>query len=378
MRTAPSILLTGATGVLGRGLLARGFAGQVTGLVHNDPGVNLGIECIQGDVALPRLGLSPDSFRDLARDIDCIVHAGGLTSFGSRQEDLLKTNVQGTANVLDFAARANASFYYVSTAFVAARSQLPPNSAYDQSKREAEALVKATAIRATTIIRPSIIVGDSQTGWIPRFQGIHTIAAAVVRGTLPIFPAPPDAYIDFLPLDVVSDLVVGLVESNLTGEYWLTAGHEALRLAEIIEVCHEFASHVGRPISRLRFVDADIVDRLIRPAFGETLPAGVGRSFKRLGEMAEYANIIEPLPSSVNELKARFRTGPYLDLKTAFWNNLNYWAEMTGFPKRRGQNNRAKDPPSTATEKQLADRGEAESRFSGPPCYGSARSPTRG
>jgi len=66
-----------------------------------------------------------------------------------------------------------------------------PGNAYEQSKMEAEKLVRAAEwIDSPTIYRPSIIVGDSRTGYTTTFHGFyvmvklaHTLVSRMVRGS---------------------------------------------------------------------------------------------------------------------------------------------------------------------------------------------------
>ncbi len=64
------------------------------------------IEVVCGDVCSPRLGLNQTSYLDLASNVTHIIHAAADWRFVSLEE-LRKTNVQGTANVLEFAKETN-------------------------------------------------------------------------------------------------------------------------------------------------------------------------------------------------------------------------------------------------------------------------------
>jgi thioester reductase-like protein len=196
-----NVALTGATGFLGLRLLRRlldehrsltvlahaGTGGavrritrflQLTGapaeLIAELPGR---LRVVQTDLRLPRMGLSPASFQDLADELDVIWHSAGSVTLQSSLETLRQVNVEGTRNVLQLAAagRRKPLVHHVSTAFVAGarrdgvayEDDLDDASgfenAYERSKYEAEVLVHAwsrTHRRPVVVLRPSILVTD--------------------------------------------------------------------------------------------------------------------------------------------------------------------------------------------------------------------------
>src|SRR5579859_2855509 len=161
-----NILLTGGSGVIGQALLANLSASTTWCLVHHQPIEGPGVLSVQGDIAQPRLGLGTNSFKGLARRIDCIVHSAAITNFNVPDEIVQQTNVRGTEHVLELAAVAGVPLYHISTAFVeptSHSSQAP--TAYECSKRASEQLVRSSGL-PHVIVRPSLVVGDSRTGEI--------------------------------------------------------------------------------------------------------------------------------------------------------------------------------------------------------------------
>jgi nucleoside-diphosphate-sugar epimerase len=90
-------------------------------------------------------------------------------------KEVLATNVGGTRQMLDLSARVDAeTFHHVSTAYVAGRrtglvreeqvpAGEPTHNLYERSKIEAEALVLADERMRTRVLRPSIVIGHSET-----------------------------------------------------------------------------------------------------------------------------------------------------------------------------------------------------------------------
>lgn len=171
------VLLTGATGFVGAFLLhhvlsvsdSRGV--QVTCLVREVTGLSLrdrlqrnlslyGLELsaelearvhvVKGDVTQPNLGMECSRARDsLQRSIDVVIHCAAVDSFVQPYEVVARTNVDGTARVLAFAAGCEgiAHVAHISSCGAALAAQSAPTdrtrglyNGYSQSKLVAEGL----------------------------------------------------------------------------------------------------------------------------------------------------------------------------------------------------------------------------------------------
>ena len=120
-RTAQrTVLLTGASGVVGRALLRRLRDFDVVCLVHRSPVCGPNVSTVLGDIAEPMLGLSEHAYAELAARVDAVIHCAAATGFNRTDGSLETTNVTGTEHVTAFAAAAAAKpvLYHVSTAFV--------------------------------------------------------------------------------------------------------------------------------------------------------------------------------------------------------------------------------------------------------------------
>jgi nucleoside-diphosphate-sugar epimerase len=333
-----TLLLTGASGVVGQALLQKLRGHTVICLVRRTPVAGPHVESIYGDIARPLLGLDRADFDDLARRIDGIVHAAAITDFAQPVEAMHQANVDGVRHVLDLAAAARVPLYHISTAFVHPSVQgygEQGAQAYQRSKRQAEELVRRSGLPAT-IIRPSIVIGDSQTGAIASFQGLHLIASLLLKGLLPILPLLPQARLDVVPQDLLAGVIADLIEScHRGGEWWVTAGERAPTVRELMDLLVEQAQRlVGRPIATPRLVGRATFERLLRSA-----ASGQVRHLKRLAgqalELSMYC-IDQPLPSSVPDLERRH--GPLLPpVELTVQSNLTYWARVTGGLSRRAR-----------------------------------------
>ncbi len=124
-REARRILLTGATGFLGAHLL-RTLIDETEATVHClvRPGAHGGLErvrrnlaayrlwsdsdaarvrVVRGDLRRPRLGLDAREFRELAGEVDAIVHAAADVNWVHGYESLRDANVLGTRELLRLA-----------------------------------------------------------------------------------------------------------------------------------------------------------------------------------------------------------------------------------------------------------------------------------
>ena len=151
-----TVLLTGASGVVGHALLQRLCDLDVVCLVHRSPVSGPNVTTALGDIAKPRLGLAEQAYGELAAKVDAVIHCAAITDFNRADGSLETTNVTGTQNVAAFAAAANAVLYHISTAFVHTKvdgGRGHTAIGYASSKRAAEEVVQSSGA-PHVILRP--------------------------------------------------------------------------------------------------------------------------------------------------------------------------------------------------------------------------------
>ncbi|HEX5902573.1 MAG TPA: AMP-binding protein [Actinomycetota bacterium] len=242
------VLLTGGTGFLGTEVAARLLRRadlEIVALVlasSDDDAVHLSrrawwhrpelrealgtrIHAVAGDVAEPHLGLDPARHGDLLDRVTQIVHTAADLRADASVQELRATNVDGVANVLEFARSAEGieRVVHVSTAYVAGRRRGSVSeddltgefgfaTAYEQTKYEAERLVREAASQLPiSIVRPSMIVGDSRTGVIKTFNTFYVPLRLFLSGRLRIVPARRSLRVNIVPVDYVADAIVRLM-----------------------------------------------------------------------------------------------------------------------------------------------------------------------
>jgi nucleoside-diphosphate-sugar epimerase len=329
-----TVLLTGASGVVGRALLQRLHDFDVVCLVHRSPVTGPNVTTVPGDIAQPKFGLAESAYAALAARVDAVIHCAAVTDFNRTDGSLEATNITGTEHVAAFAAAARAVLYHVSTAFVHTTADGDRGRTavgYAASKAAAEEAVRSSGV-PHIIFRPSIVIGDSGTGEIAAFQGLHQVAAGLFAGIVPIIPFDPSWPIDFVPADVVGDAIACAVENRVSeGEFWISAGEEALTLDEAIAVGVEYAHSLGVCIDMPRFVPPEMFDRLIAPVFLDALPGKIRRNVLRMLEFFTiYLQSGQTKPSSLDQL-VPLGARPLPDQRESLRNTLRYWAALSGY-----------------------------------------------
>jgi thioester reductase-like protein len=307
------VLLTGATGFVGMELLARYLerterpvltvvrAGgdeaareRIDAVLANLFGEDAGryadrVTAFAGDLTAPDLGLDRARWDFLAAESTMIVHCAASVSFALSLEQARAINVEGTRRMLELAGRAQElggleRYAQVSTAYVAGdyagrfhECDLDVgqgfNNSYEQSKFESERLVRSHPELPFTILRPSIVVGDRNSGWTSAFNVLYWPLRALARGLFPAVPATPSAPVDVVSIDYVADGIHELCESSggIRETYHLTAGSEASTIAEIAELA---SGYFQQPLPRL-----------LSPAEFMASDHGVARSMLEEGAM---------------------------------------------------------------------------------------------
>lgn len=237
-----NVLLTGATGFLGTELATRlvllpnvkvyalvrsADAGEayhrLRAAWHHDNALSAAIGeraiAVPGDFTLPHLGLSKENHIKLQELINLVIHAGAEIGFQKSQQELAATNIQGTENMLSFAAGLAhlRRFVYISTAYVSGtqkgtiRERETEGSSfsnhYEKSKACAESLVRASSL-PFVICRPGMIVGDSQTGWAKNFNTVYYVLKLMLLGKLRLLPISASTALNIVPGDYVADAAI--------------------------------------------------------------------------------------------------------------------------------------------------------------------------
>lgn len=241
------------------------------------------VRAVCGDITEPRLGLSPEQFAALAACCTYIFHGAATVRFDLPLAEAERINVGGTRAIVELAQAAHRAgrlrrFCYIGTAYVAGgrigrvtEDELECgqafNNTYEQTKCAAEALVRAQlaapAPLPVTLFRPSIIVGDSKSGYTSSFKVMYWPLKIFSRGLIPIVPASRAGLVDLVPVDYVVDAIWELSQlpAALGRCYHLAAGPEQeTTIGAAMEVAARFFG-VYKPL----FMPTASFERYVRP-----------------------------------------------------------------------------------------------------------------
>ncbi|VBA62418.1 SDR family oxidoreductase [Mycobacterium attenuatum] len=183
------------------------------------------VRAVVGDV-----GSSHGDYEGLPVSLDLVVHAAASLKYADQDVDEIKAiNVAGTANIVRLAQATTARLCHVSTAYVAGKRHgevsetlpLPDpgdsNNEYERSKVAGEKIVAASQLDYQ-IVRPSIVIGHSETRGATSFSGMYGMLDQLLRfksrvgdrlGSLLqhrglALLAEPDTELNLIPIDYVA------------------------------------------------------------------------------------------------------------------------------------------------------------------------------
>jgi NAD(P)-dependent dehydrogenase (short-subunit alcohol dehydrogenase family) len=294
-------LVTGATGFLGRRLVARlldrAECDTVYALVRpcsqdklarlartwSRPSAVVGV---RGDLAEPGLGVDP---ADLPPRVDHVVHLGGVYDLTASADTNRLVNVEGTRRLLDLAERLTAGWlHHVSSVAVAGDHDGPFTerdfdlgqrlpSPYHATKFEAEQLVRQHSPVPWRVYRPSVVVGDSRTGEMDKIDGPYYFLPLIARlaalpGRLPLV-LPGLGATNLVPVDYVVTALDHLMHADApTGSTYHLGSPTGQTLAQVYDgfaraadaprVLLTTPAWTGAPLRRLGGLAAGTVDTL--------------------------------------------------------------------------------------------------------------------
>ena len=314
MSAKRSILITGATGLLGREVLARLLAAdsrlRAFVLVRDigrwlrttrDLGNQSRVIPLHGDLCSDGLGLAPEARAAIRGEVSAIVHLAADTTFSAPLDRARRVNTLGTQRVLEIAAECDTPVHlaYVSTAFVAGRrtgtiaedlnlENMGWVNAYEQSKYEAERLVMEQAA-SWIILRSSTVVCDDMSGHVTQTNAVHRALNLYRHGLVAMMPGAVGSTVDAVTTSFVADGIARLaLRDDAAGKVvHLCAGAGALPLVELLDITYE--RWAMNPTWRKRGIVRPAITDLTTYSLFERTIADVGdASLKRIARALSH------------------------------------------------------------------------------------------
>jgi nucleoside-diphosphate-sugar epimerase len=208
LKNKPVVALTGATGFLGSHLMASLVTKGYNIIVFGRPAKNESLQeriikllkwfgadsmsdqvtCIDTDLSQDNLGISNGEYSRLCSLVDSVIHCASDTSFSeSKRGKVMSANINNLRGILEFSKNAHVYFFhYISTAYVSGcgatycketiSTVKTFTNVYEESKAAAENIISRFCDKnliPLSIIRPSIVYGDSQTGRSLKFNALY-------------------------------------------------------------------------------------------------------------------------------------------------------------------------------------------------------------
>jgi thioester reductase-like protein len=352
------IVLTGATGFLGRAVLAELLDKsdvQIVGLIRANSHAEAHqrghktliaaldreplaserdrVSWLRADIEETRLGLNTADWNQLANSVGEVIHCAASVRFDLDLAEAHRINVDGTRNILEIATEAKrrgsfGCFHHVSTAYVAGHSAglsdaayLPADRAgnfrnsYERTKARAERLLREQNEVPVAIYRPSIVGGNTETGFTDNWNVLYVPMRMIAKGQLPVLPVGGEQLVDTVGVDYVAAAIVHLAihHSNSNRRkavgYHLTAGPEPFTVAQF--------ANVSTRLARL-FDNEPSTPELVPPARWKLLTSSVAaasKAPKKAKRLRRWGRL------GVRGLKGFAPYAPYTCVSSRFENN---------------------------------------------------------
>ncbi len=255
------IVLTGITGNIGnevaRLLLREGHT--VIPIVRPKPDTDIPqrLTALHSDFSQIKEYISVDLEKEVPNysleGIDCIIHCAGVVHFkkaGNCNEEMMK-------NLLTFAKDSSIPLYYVSTAYLYKPSEEPLFNQYEMDKQKAEDCLVSSSL-PYSILRPSIVTGNSGNGELIHFSGYYLVVPyfveALKNSDKVRFPGIQNQ-VNIIPVDWVARSVVDTAIGQNRGMFYITNPHAPTLTVLLRETLRFFNLD-----DRLEFIDMSFED----------------------------------------------------------------------------------------------------------------------
>jgi short-subunit dehydrogenase len=274
--------VTGATGFIGRNLVARllqregtiyalvraGSRGRLEELRTAWGADGARVVPIAGDLSQPGLGVSEEDLLTLRGDVDHFFHLAAIYDMGAGVEAQEIANVEGTRHAVELAGAIDVGCFHQISSIAAAglykgtwtedmfeEAESLDTHPYFRTKHESERVVREECRRPWRIYRPGIVVGDSRTGEIDKIDGPYYMfkllqqARRVLPAWLPTIGVE-GGEINIVPVDYVAAAIAHIAHKpGLDGRTFSLTDPNPKTAGEVLNI---FAHAADAPQAALR------------------------------------------------------------------------------------------------------------------------------
>ncbi len=209
---------------------------------------------VEGDITQPNLGISNADLETIQFEATDVFHLAAAYDLGVSKDLAFRVNLEGTKHVNDLVCSIKnlRRYNYVSTCYVAGKrtgtileTELEHKAGFRNFYEETKYLAEIEVNRLkghlpVTVYRPSVVVGDSQTGETAKYDGIYYLinylrkAPSILR-LLNI--GNPTVQLNLVPVDFVVESIAGLaLDKRAVGRTIALADPDPMTTSEIFDV----------------------------------------------------------------------------------------------------------------------------------------------
>lgn len=338
---APRILVTGASGVLGSdllpALLQRWPDAEIT-TVSRKPFASFALAArhIEQDLTGPLA--RNEELREAVASADYIVHLAANVAWDLPDHEALQANTHSTERLLGFCrqhAKRLKRFVHMSTAYVQGRTLIDDgtrpcerstfNNSYEMSKYLSEQAVIDSGL-PFSIVRPSLVVGRSDSGYVDTFNGLYYLLRFYCGGYLPVIAGDATATVDVTPVDYVTRATLRAMTDPQDGRiYWAISAERSPEVGTLVDTLTAMIN------GRRALFDAAALPRpgIVSRRNWETLlrPAILRQAQPSLQRMISYVDVFLPYfsmcgqfsPAPTDHVEQSPPAAHYLTQVVDFW-----------------------------------------------------------
>ncbi len=205
--------------ILIKALVQPAFSDAATAFIAQLPAeARKRISIVEGDLCERRFWLNDDTYSLLLNEVNEVIHLAALYHLGVKKGPAINVNVIGTKNVILFNQDIKnlRIFNHISSIVFSGKREgvilereleheAGFNNQYEATKYWSEMLVNNYVdILPTIVFRPGVVVGDSKTGEINKYDGpYYTIKSYLAAERLPGFLMPVYSETNYAPFHIV-------------------------------------------------------------------------------------------------------------------------------------------------------------------------------